>query len=54
MQALPQYDVEQLFVCAQSLSARGLQVDDLVLEVQPMSLEQQRELFALQDAVVND
>ncbi len=54
MQALPQYDVEQLFVCENSLNARGLRLEDLALAVRPLSLDGQRELIAQQDAVVND
>ncbi len=54
MQALPQYDVKQLFACEVSLSARGLRVEDLALVVKPLTLDEQRELIAQQDAVVND
>ena len=54
MQALPQYDVEQLFVCEDSLEARDLRPDDLTLAVKPLSIDEQRELIAQQDAVVND
>ena len=54
MQALPQYDVEQLYACRDSLEARGLGLADLALTVKPLSLDEQRELIAHQDAVVND
>ena len=54
MQALPQYDVEQLYACRDSLEARGLGRADLALTVKPLSLDEQRELIARQDAVVND
>ncbi len=54
MQALPQYDIEQLFACEASLAERGLQLEDLALTVKPLSLDEQRKLIARQDAVVND
>ena len=54
MQALPQYDVKQLFACENSLNARGLRLEDLALAVKSLSLDEQRELIAQQDAVVND
>ena len=54
LQALPQYDVDQLFVCEVSLNERGLQLEDLALGVKLLSLGEQRKLIARQDAVVND
>lgn len=54
LQALPQYDVQQLFVCEHSLKTRGLHIDDLVLPVKPLSYDAQCGLIAQQDAVVND
>lgn len=54
VQALPQYDVTALYVCAAALEQRGLGVEDLVVPVQLLDHDQQRELLAAQDAVVND
>lgn len=54
VQALPEYDVSDLFVCETSLSQRGLDLDDLVLPVAPLSLAAQSDLLTEQDAVVND
>ena len=54
MLALPQYDVEQLFACENSLNVRGLRLEDLALAVKSLSLDEQRKLIAQQDAVVND
>ncbi|HEX7034616.1 MAG TPA: sulfurtransferase complex subunit TusC [Pseudomonadales bacterium] len=53
-QALPQYDVTNLYVCARSLEQRGLDVGDLALPVQVLDAVEQRTLIAAQHAVVND
>ena len=53
-QALPQYDVTNLYACARSLEQRGLTVDDLALPVQVLDAPAQRALIAAQQAVVND
>lgn len=52
--ALPQYDVTDLYACAESLARRGLSADDLVLPVSVLDGDGQRALIAAQDAVVND
>ena len=52
--ALPEYDVDKLFVCESSLGARGLTTDDLILAAEPLSFAQQQALIAKQDAVLND
>lgn len=52
--ALPEYDVTRLFACAESLAERGLDIDDLVLPVTPLTAAEQTTLVALQDAVLND
>lgn len=52
--ALPQYDVTDLFVCAESLEQRRLTADDLVLPVTVIDGAGQRALLAAQDAVVSD
>lgn len=38
--ALPFYEVDNIFVCQQSLELRGLSVDDLSIEVQLVTAEQ--------------
>jgi tRNA 2-thiouridine synthesizing protein C len=52
LKALPTYEVEDLYVCADSLDARGLSTDDLACAVEPLTLEQQADLIAEQDAVI--
>lgn len=52
--ALPEYDIESLCVCEQSLKARNLAPGDLVLPVRSISLAAQGELIGAMDAVVND
>lgn len=37
------YDIEQVYVCADSLAQRGLAQADLVLDAQPLSVEQIKE-----------
>lgn len=54
VQALPAYEVEALFACAESLARRGLRESDLVVPVTVLDDAGQRELLAGQDAVVND
>ena len=53
-QALPQYDVTRLFVCAAGLRQRGLSEQDLSLPVTVVEADAQRLLIADQDAVVSD
>ena len=52
--ALPEYDIESLSVCEQSLKERNLASGDLVLPVKVISLAAQAELIGSMDAVVND
>ena len=51
--ALPEYEVERLFVCNASLHRLGLEQRDLCLPVQCLGDREQRELIAGQDAVVS-
>lgn len=51
--ALEMYDVEKLYVEAESLQARGLSADDLVVPVEVMSSEQIGSLMAEQDVVLS-
>ena len=53
LQALPDYDVQRLFVCSASLERLGLAPADLCLPVQCLDQGEQRELVAGQDAVVS-
>jgi len=52
--ALPEYGIDAIYVCAKSLSRRGLKADDLVLAATPLDAQGQRELIAAQNAVLND
>jgi tRNA 2-thiouridine synthesizing protein C len=51
--ALDDYDVEKLYVEKESLEARGLAADDLVVPVEIVSSEQLREIMAQQDVVLS-
>ena len=53
-QALPQYDVNALYVCAASLQQRNLTEKDLSVPVTVLDEHAQRALLADQDAVVSD
>ena len=50
--ALDDYDVEKLYVERESLEARGLTADDLLVPVEVVSTEQLREIMAEQDVVL--
>ncbi len=50
--ALDGYDVEKLYVERESLEARGLGADDLVVPVDIVSTDELRELMAAQDVIV--
>ena len=52
-QALPLYDVEALYVCSESLKARGLAADDLAINVTPLSSVEITTLFNAQDHIFN-
>jgi tRNA 2-thiouridine synthesizing protein C len=51
--ALPAYDVEQIYVAADALGARGLVADDLVLPVRILEAADVRSLLARQDVVIS-
>ena len=51
--ALEGYDVEKLYVEKESLEARGLTEDDLVVDVEILSTEELREIMAAQDVVIS-
>jgi tRNA 2-thiouridine synthesizing protein C len=49
--ALPAYEVERIFVCAESVANRDLLID-LDVPIQPLNLLQQANLISEQDVVV--
>lgn len=51
--ALDDYDVEKIYVEKESLDARGLTTDDLVIPVEVMTAEDLREVMAQQDVVIS-
>lgn len=51
--ALEMYDVEKLYVEQESLDARGLSADDLIVPVQVVSSAEMRELMDQQDVLLN-
>lgn len=51
--ALEGYDVEKLFVERESMEARGLTVDDLMVDVEVLSQAQMADLMAAQDVVLS-
>ena len=52
--ALPEYEIEELFVCARSLAERALSLDQLSLPVQVLDEIGQQTLIAAQNVVMND
>ena len=51
--ALDDYDVEKIYVEKESLDARGLTEDDLVIPVQILAASDLREVMAQQDVVIS-
>lgn len=51
--ALEGYDIEKLYVERESLEARGLSEDDLLVEVQVMSAAEMGAMMAEQDVVIS-
>ena len=51
--ALEMYDVEKLYVEKESLEARGLAEDDLLVDVEVMDSAKMSEILAEQDVVLN-
>ena len=51
--ALDDYDVERIYVENESLEARGLTVDDLIIPVEVLSSKELGELMAQQDMVIS-
>ncbi len=46
------YDIENIYVCASSLSERGLKVSDLSIDVTLLKTEQLRALLSEQDRLI--
>ena len=51
--ALDDYEVEKIYVEKESLEARGLNSDDLIIPVEVLSSEEMREMIAQQDVVIS-
>ena len=51
--ALDDYDVEKLYVEKESLEARGLIADDLVVPVEIKSADELRDIMAAQDVILS-
>jgi tRNA 2-thiouridine synthesizing protein C len=51
--ALDDYDVEKIYVEKESLEARGLTADDLVIPVEVLTTAALREVMAQQDVVIS-
>ena len=52
LSALPTYEVEQLFVCSESLEQRGISTDQFCVAATPLSAAEQQTLIAEQEAVL--
>ena len=52
LSALPTYEVDDIYVCSDSLAVRNIDVAELVLPVQMLTPTQQGELMQSQDAVL--
>ena len=51
--ALDDYDVERIYVEKESLEARGLTADDLIIQPEILTTEELREVMAQQDVVIS-
>ena len=51
--ALADYDVEKIYVEKESLDARGLTADDLVIPVEVLAADDLRDVMAQQDVVIS-
>lgn len=52
LSALPEYEVERIFVCGPSMQRFGIEEADLCVAAQRLDQAEQRDLLAGQDAVV--
>lgn len=53
LSAFPLYEINNLFVCADSLTARGLQKNRIQQDVTPLDPSQIKQLFAEQDHLLS-
>jgi tRNA 2-thiouridine synthesizing protein C len=51
--ALDDYDVEKIYVEKESLDARGLTADDLVIPVEVLAADELRQIMSQQDVVIS-
>jgi len=51
--ALPSYDIEEIFVCDDSLSTRNLAASDITDGVKTLDYQAQSDLISTQDAVLS-
>jgi tRNA 2-thiouridine synthesizing protein C len=51
--ALDDYDVEKIYVEQESLDARGLDAEDLIIPVEVVAADNLREIMAQQDVVIS-
>ena len=54
VRSLPEYGIEAIYVCQNSLHANGVTSDDLLLPAQILTLAEQTELISGQDMVLSD
>lgn len=52
LKTLEIYDVEQVYVCTESLKKYALIPDDLTIEITPLSIEEQQSLISKQNHTV--
>lgn len=52
--ALPDYEINTVYVCADSLSSRGLRLSDTEIPIHALSTSEQAELLCRHDVVWND
>jgi tRNA 2-thiouridine synthesizing protein C len=50
--ALPTYEINNIYACAQSMSSRGLSLDDLEMPVNSLDFDAQADLIAIQEIVI--
>jgi len=53
LEALPEYDVERVFVCAESLRRFGIRESEFCLSAKRLNHNEQRGLIAAQHAVIS-
>ena len=53
LRALPSYEIDQIFVCAESLQARGLTTDQISELAAVVTMEEQKSLLATADLVLS-